>query len=166
MSATPDSNAASLESAIAQTAELALERVSGAREAIGRVIFGQEKVVEEVMVTLMAGGHGLLVGVPGLAKTKLVDTLGVVLGLDARRVQFTPDLQANVPTIRRIPLMNRRQAACLRLRSRLRQALKAWVVRGLLVRFIRHHLPPWVCGGAEPILTFDPGMDRQAPRRA
>ena len=67
MSATPDSNAASLESAIAQTAELALERVSGAREAIGRVIFGQEKVVEEVMVTLMAGGHGLLVGVPGLA---------------------------------------------------------------------------------------------------
>jgi MoxR-like ATPase len=88
MSATPDSNATSLESAIAQTAELALERVSAAREAIGRVIFGQEKVVEEVMVTLMAGGHGLLVGVPGLAKTKLVDTLGVVLGLDARRVQF------------------------------------------------------------------------------
>jgi MoxR-like ATPase len=92
MSATLDISAASLESAIAQTAERALERVHAAREAIGAVIFGQEKVVEEVLVTLMAGGHGLLVGVPGLAKTKLVDTLGIVLGLDARRVQFTPDL--------------------------------------------------------------------------
>ena len=49
-------------------------------------------MVEEALVTLIAGGHGLLVGVPGLAKTKLVDTLGSVLGLDARRVQFTPDL--------------------------------------------------------------------------
>ena len=49
-------------------------------------------MVEEALVTLIAGGHGLLVGVPGLAKTKLVETLGTVLGLDARRVQFTPDL--------------------------------------------------------------------------
>ena len=92
MSATQDSNATSLESAIARTAELALERVAAARAAIGTVIFGQERVVEETLVTLIAGGHGLLVGVPGLAKTKLVDTLGIVLGLDARRVQFTPDL--------------------------------------------------------------------------
>ena len=43
-------------------------------------------------MTLLSGGHGLLVGVPGLAKTKLVETLGTVLGLNARRVQFTPDL--------------------------------------------------------------------------
>ena len=92
MSATQDLNAQSLESAVAQTAERALERVQAARDAIGSVIFGQEKVVEEALVTLMAGGHGLLVGVPGLAKTKLVETLGVALGLDARRVQFTPDL--------------------------------------------------------------------------
>ncbi|WP_290980529.1 MoxR family ATPase [Ferrovibrio sp.] len=49
-------------------------------------------MVEESLVTLLAGGHGLLVGVPGLAKTKLVETLAKVLGLDARRVQFTPDL--------------------------------------------------------------------------
>jgi MoxR-like ATPase len=62
------------------------------RAAIGTVIFGQPQVVEEVLVTLLAGGHGLLVGVPGLAKTKLVETLGIVLGLNARRVQFTPDL--------------------------------------------------------------------------
>ena len=92
MSASHDTNATSLEGAIARSAELALERVAAARSAIGSVIFGQERVVEEVLVTLMAGGHGLLVGVLGLAKTKLVDTLGTVLGLDARRVQFTPDL--------------------------------------------------------------------------
>ncbi len=85
-------DATTLEAGIARTAEMALERVAAARAEIGTVIFGQEQVVEEVLVTLLAGGHGLLVGVPGLAKTKLVDTLGTVLGLDARRVQFTPDL--------------------------------------------------------------------------
>ncbi|WP_374630897.1 AAA family ATPase [Ferrovibrio sp.] len=67
-------------------------RLGAAKEAIERVIFGQGAVVEETLVTLLAGGHGLLVGVPGLAKTKLVETLARVLGLDARRVQFTPDL--------------------------------------------------------------------------
>ena len=92
MSATLDSNATSLEAAILRTAESALEKVAAARAGIRTVIFGQEQVVEEALVTLIAGGHGLLVGVPGLAKTKLVDTLGSVLGLDARRVQFTPDL--------------------------------------------------------------------------
>jgi MoxR-like ATPase len=56
------------------------------------VIFGQEQVVEQALITVLAGGHALLVGVPGLAKTKLVDTMGTVLGLDARRIQFTPDL--------------------------------------------------------------------------
>ena len=49
-------------------------------------------MVERTLVALLAGGHALLVGVPGLAKTKLVETLGIVLGLDARRIQFTPDL--------------------------------------------------------------------------
>ena len=84
--------ATSLEAAVQRNAEAALDKVAAARAAIGTVIFGQEKVVEETLVTLLAGGHGLLVGVPGLAKTKLVETLGTVLGLDARRVQFTPDL--------------------------------------------------------------------------
>ncbi len=92
MSAGQDNNALSMEAGIARAAELALERVAAARAAIGAVIFGQEHVVEQALVTLIAGGHGLLVGVPGLAKTKLVETLGTVLGLDARRVQFTPDL--------------------------------------------------------------------------
>ncbi len=88
----PEANTTTIEAAVARTAETALDRVAAARAAIGTVIFGQAQVVEEVLVTLLAGGHGLLVGVPGLAKTKLVDTLGTVLGLDARRVQFTPDL--------------------------------------------------------------------------
>ena len=92
MSATQDNRAESLEDAVTRQAEMALEKVAAARASIGTVIFGQKQVVEEVLVTLIAGGHGLLVGVPGLAKTKLVETLGTVLGLDARRVQFTPDL--------------------------------------------------------------------------
>ncbi|MFZ1773220.1 MAG: AAA family ATPase, partial [Rhizobiaceae bacterium] len=73
-------------------AEAALGELSRIRKAVSDVIFGQETVVEQALVTLLAGGHGLLVGVPGLAKTKLVETLGTVLGLDAKRVQFTPDL--------------------------------------------------------------------------
>ncbi|RST87980.1 MoxR family ATPase [Aquibium carbonis] len=73
-------------------AEAALADLALVREGVGKVIFGQEAVVERTMVAILAGGHALLVGVPGLAKTKLVETLGTVLGLDARRVQFTPDL--------------------------------------------------------------------------
>ncbi len=63
-----------------------------AREAISAVIFGQQAVVDQVLITLLAGGNGLLIGVPGLAKTRLVDTLGIVLGLNTKRIQFTPDL--------------------------------------------------------------------------
>jgi MoxR-like ATPase len=62
------------------------------RERIGRVIFGQQAVVDQALITLLAGGHTLLVGVPGLAKTRLVETLGQVLGLDDKRIQCTPDL--------------------------------------------------------------------------
>lgn len=85
-------NAISLDQGIAEAAETALAGLAKARAEIGRVIFGQQDVVDLSLITLLAGGHGLLVGVPGLAKTKLVEALGTVLGLDARRVQFTPDL--------------------------------------------------------------------------
>ena len=68
------------------------QRIRDAKAGIGRVIFGQPTVIEETMITLLAGGHVLLIGVPGLGKTKLVDTLGTVFGLESRRVQFTPDL--------------------------------------------------------------------------
>ena len=71
--------------------EHAVARLASVREAIGRVIFGQREV-DQVLITMLAGGHGLLVGVPGLAKTRLVETLGVVLGLATKRIQFTPDL--------------------------------------------------------------------------
>ena len=72
--------------------EAAGERMGRARSAIGRVIFGQDEVIEQVLIAILGGGHALLVGAPGLAKTKLAITLGRVLGLDEKRVQFTPDL--------------------------------------------------------------------------
>src|SRR5690625_6003349 len=56
------------------------------------MIFGQEEVIDQTLITLLAGGHALLVGVPGLAKTRLAETLGKVFGLEERRVQCTPDL--------------------------------------------------------------------------
>jgi MoxR-like ATPase len=81
-----------IEDMIVRTAESTAVHVRAAKDAIGNVIFGQEKVIEHALVTVLSGGHGLLVGVPGLAKTKLVETMGIALGLDARRIQFTPDL--------------------------------------------------------------------------
>lgn len=66
--------------------------VREAHDAVGRIIYGQQQVIDESLITLLAGGHVLLIGVPGLAKTRLVQTLGTVLGLEDRRVQFTPDL--------------------------------------------------------------------------
>ena len=80
------------EKTVVQEAEKTVERVIAARRAIEKTIFGQREVVEKALITVLAGGHGLLVGVPGLAKTKLVETMGTVLGLDEQRIQFTPDL--------------------------------------------------------------------------
>jgi MoxR-like ATPase len=77
---------------IVAEAEAAVTRLQAVKAGIGQVIYGQESVIERSLVAILAGGHGLLVGVPGLAKTRLVEALGTVLGLDARRVQFTPDL--------------------------------------------------------------------------
>src|SRR5215467_3142431 len=81
-----------LEDMIVRAAETTAKHVRAAKEAIGAVIFGQDKVIEQALITVLCGGHALLIGLPGLAKTKLVDTMGIVLGLDARRIQFTPDL--------------------------------------------------------------------------
>ncbi|MGH7015027.1 MAG: AAA family ATPase [Stellaceae bacterium] len=67
-------------------------RLTAVRQRIGRVIFGQAEVVDQALITLLAGGHALLIGVPGLAKTRLVETLGTVLDLNDKRVQCTPDL--------------------------------------------------------------------------
>jgi MoxR-like ATPase len=67
-------------------------RIAQVRAAIGRVIFGQDEVIDQTLITLLSGGHVLLVGVPGLGKSRLVETLGVVLGMATKRIQFTPDL--------------------------------------------------------------------------
>ena len=79
------------ESLVAEIEE-AGPRLLRAKEMVGRRIIGQDEVVEQVLIAILCGGHALLVGVPGLAKTRLVETLGTVLGLNAHRVQFTPDL--------------------------------------------------------------------------
>ena len=81
-----------LDNAAVADAERAAATFKRVRAGVGNVIFGQETVIEQTLVTLLAGGHGLLIGVPGLAKTKLVETLGIAMGLDWKRIQFTPDL--------------------------------------------------------------------------
>ena len=68
------------------------DRMGKVRRQVERVIFGQNEVVDQALITILAGGHGLLIGVPGLAKTKLVETLGTVFGLGDKRIQCTPDL--------------------------------------------------------------------------
>src|SRR3954467_5292709 len=90
----PDTSTATDADALAALADI--ERLGGqlraARAAIGKVIYGQQDVIDQTLVALLSGGHLLLIGVPGLAKTKLVETLGVVLGMEAKRIQFTPAL--------------------------------------------------------------------------
>jgi MoxR-like ATPase len=72
--------------------EAASDKMGAVRQAAANVIFGQDNVIEQTLVTILAGGHALLIGFPGLGKTRLVETLGQVLGVDNKRIQFTPDL--------------------------------------------------------------------------
>ena len=67
-------------------------KLADVRNTLGTVIFGQETVIDQSLAAILSGGHMLLIGVPGLAKTRLVESLGTVLGLQARRIQCTPDL--------------------------------------------------------------------------
>eukprot|EP01032_Pedospumella_encystans_P036758 gene36758-41611_t len=75
----PNPDVALDEKAIIVEAEKALADIATIRQEVAKVIFGQEKVVENTLLAILSGGHALLVGVPGLAKTKLVTTLGTVL---------------------------------------------------------------------------------------
>lgn len=68
------------------------QKLVKARKEIGKIIYGQETVIDRVLTTLISGGHVLLIGVPGVAKTLLVDTTAKVLGLSSSRIQCTPDL--------------------------------------------------------------------------
>ncbi|WP_417494798.1 AAA family ATPase [Maricaulis sp.] len=73
-------------------ADAATARLQQVRESIGRVIFGLEDEVELCLAAILSGGHALLVGAPGLAKTRLVQAIAVATGLETKRIQFTPDL--------------------------------------------------------------------------
>jgi MoxR-like ATPase len=68
------------------------EKLTAAKNSITNRFIGQERVVDLTLTALLCGGHGLLIGLPGLGKTRLVETLSTVMGLDGNRVQFTPDL--------------------------------------------------------------------------
>lgn len=70
----------------------AARRLKDAKREIGSVIYGQENVIDKILITILSGGHVLLIGVPGLAKTLMVDTVARVMGLDSARIQCTPDL--------------------------------------------------------------------------
>ena len=86
-----DASAPEHEDLVAEIEKLG-DRLAAARASIGKVIFGQTHVVDLSLTTLLSGGHALLIGVPGLGKTRLVETMGLVLGLQDSRIQFTPDL--------------------------------------------------------------------------
>ena len=76
----------------ARQAELLLAAHKRVTEEMGRLIVGQQDVIEQLMIAILARGHCLLVGVPGLAKTLLISTVAQVLDLKFSRIQFTPDL--------------------------------------------------------------------------
>ena len=72
--------------------EVLEDKLALARASITRRFIGQERVVDLTLTALLCGGHALLIGLPGLGKTRLIETLSVVMGLDGNRIQFTPDL--------------------------------------------------------------------------
>ncbi len=79
------------EASIAE-AESAAETLAQVKAEIAKAVFGQDRVVELALAAVLAGGHALLIGAPGLAKTRLVEAMGTALGLANQRIQFTPDL--------------------------------------------------------------------------
>lgn len=72
--------------------KLLVEKHHALKKEIAKVIVGQESVIDQILLSIYTGGHSLLIGVPGLAKTLMVNTIAQALGLDFKRIQFTPDL--------------------------------------------------------------------------
>ena len=69
-----------------------VKKYAALRQEIAKIIIGQDDVVKQILISIFSGGHSLLIGVPGLAKTLMVNTIAQALGLDFKRIQFTPDL--------------------------------------------------------------------------
>jgi len=69
-----------------------VNKYNALRTEVAKVIVGQDEVVNQILISIFSGGHALLIGVPGLAKTLMVNTIAQALGLDFKRIQFTPDL--------------------------------------------------------------------------
>ncbi|MEL6259179.1 MAG: AAA family ATPase, partial [Pseudomonadota bacterium] len=78
--------------AVLSDAEAAAEALEAVKTEIAKAVFGQDRVIELALSAILAGGHALLIGPPGLAKTRLVEAMSTALGLASNRVQFTPDL--------------------------------------------------------------------------
>ena len=74
------------------TIESFVKKYKSLKKEIAKIIVGQEDVVDQILISIFSGGHSLLIGVPGLAKTLMVNTIAKALGLDFKRIQFTPDL--------------------------------------------------------------------------
>ncbi len=72
--------------------EIFVKKYNALKGEIAKVIVGQESVIDQILISIFSGGHSLLIGVPGLAKTLMVNTIAQALGLDFKRIQFTPDL--------------------------------------------------------------------------
>ena len=68
------------------------EKYKSLKSEINKVIVGQDDIIDQILISIFSGGHSLLIGVPGLAKTLMINTIAKVLGLDFKRIQFTPDL--------------------------------------------------------------------------
>ena len=77
---------------IEKSVSLFQDKITNVNSEINKLVFGQENVIEQIVISLLCGGHALIIGLPGLAKTRIVNFLGIILGLETKRVQFTPDL--------------------------------------------------------------------------
>ena len=71
---------------------IANKKLSSVKNEINNLVFGQNKVIDQILISILAEGHSLIIGLPGLAKTRIVNFLSIILGFETKRVQFTPDL--------------------------------------------------------------------------
>src|SRR5215212_9536487 len=127
-----------LEDVIVHSAEHVSGQIRAAKDAISTVIFGQDRVIENTLVTILSGGHALLIGVPGLAKTKLVETLGITLGLDESNSGKRSFRFISGPVFAQLLMADEINRASPRTQSALLQAMQE---QHITVAGARHDLP-------------------------